>query len=69
MSDPSRSSGDLFDELLALGGNLTRLARAAWRYSGPERRRVQGELEAALTDLTNTHLARERAVSPMRGEA
>ncbi len=54
MSDSSKPTGDLFDELLALGGNVTRLLRATWRDSGPERRRFQGELETALTDLTNT---------------
>jgi hypothetical protein len=52
MTDPSKPSGDLFDELFTLGGNLTKLVRAAW--DSPERKKRQGELEAALTDLTNT---------------
>lgn len=52
MSHSSKPSGDLFDELFRLGSNLTRLARAAW--DSPERRKLQGEVETALTDLTNT---------------
>lgn len=52
MSDSSKPTGDLFDELLALGGNVTRLLRATWE--SPERKKFQGELETALTDLTNT---------------
>lgn len=64
MSDPSNPSSDLFDELFALGSNLTKLARAAW--DSPERRKLQGELEAALTDLTNTlnRAGMEFTVSP-----
>ena len=52
MSDSSKPTSALFDELAALGGNLTRLARAAWE--SPERKKFQGELETALSDLTTS---------------
>jgi hypothetical protein len=64
MTNPSQPSSDLFDELFTLGNNLTRLARAAW--DSPERRKLQGELETALNDLTNTlnRAGMEFTVSP-----
>lgn len=52
MSDSSKPTSDLFDELFALGGNVTRLMRAAW--DSPERKKAQGELETALNDMANT---------------
>ncbi len=52
MSDPSKPTGDLFNELFALGNNVTRLMRTAW--DSPERKKAQGELETALNDMAAT---------------
>lgn len=52
MSDSSNSNNDLFNELSALGGNLAKLARAAWE--SPERKKLQTELETAFADLGQT---------------
>jgi hypothetical protein len=66
MSENEKPNDDLLSELFALGGNLSRLARTAWRESGPERRRLQQELETALTDLTR---ALEKAGAEFRASA
>ena len=52
MNDESREPGDLAGELRSLGENLRGLFHSAW--DSEDRRRLQQEIEAGVTDLTNS---------------
>jgi hypothetical protein len=52
MNDPSHSSGDLSDELRALGENLRTVFQAAW--DSDDRRRLQKEIEDGMEELASS---------------
>ena len=52
MSDANKSDDDLRAEFRALGKNLADAMRAAWE--SPERRMLQQEIEAGLSELNTT---------------
>lgn len=61
MNEPSHSSGELSDELRALGENLRTVFQAAW--DSDDRRRLQKEIEDGMGELASSLSAAAKGFS------